>query len=225
MARFYTYKGKKLPSVTTITGQLDKPALMHWAVNCACDYMIQSIDSFDEPMVRTGSIYSVIEKARKNYRQVSKKAMDIGSQGHAAIEHYLKTGKEPQNPPKEVEAAFLAFLEWLDNWDEWETLKAEHTLYADRYAGTCDWVCRLNEYIYIIDFKAAKGIYPEYQYQIAAYRACDPTIEGCGILRLDKETGYPEWKDTSITYEQDLKVFNALVELWYARNPGMEGGE
>ena len=44
MARYYKKDGKKLPSVTTITGQLDKPALTYWAANCACDYIIQELE-------------------------------------------------------------------------------------------------------------------------------------------------------------------------------------
>jgi len=39
------------------------------------------------------------------------------------------------------------------------------------------------------------------------------------ILRLDKESGYPEWVDTSDTYKTDLLVFNQLTSLWWLRNP------
>lgn len=44
-------------------------------------------------------------------------------------------------------------------------------------------------------------------------------IEGCGVLRLDKETGMPNWNDTSKTYEKDLRVFNAMVNLYFERHP------
>jgi len=213
MGRYYTCPttGKKLPSVTTITGQMDKPALVYWAANCTADYIIERLH--EDPNV---DVLEHVEAARKNFRKVSAKAMDIGSAVHAAIEHWLKTGQEPQAPSDEVLSAFLAFLEWLDRWESWQTIKTEHSLYADRYAGTCDWIVTLDGKKFVIDFKTAKGVYPEYAWQIAGYRACDSTIEGCGILRLDKETGMPEWEDTSDTYEQDLKVFNCLTDLWYA---------
>ena len=42
---------------------------------------------------------------------------------------------------------------------------------------------------------------------------------GCGILRLDKETGMPHFKDTSKTYKSDLNVFNKMEELYFARHP------
>ena len=227
MARYYKYKGKNLPSVTTITGQLDKPGLTYWAANACADYMQEAMDlmsqdnAFDtrNPFAIFEELRSHVESARKNFRKVSAQALDTGSAVHHVIEHYLKTGQEPQAPSEELLSAFMAFLEWLDLWDSWETIQTEYTVYAERYAGTCDWIVKLNDKPYLIDFKAAKSIYPEYAYQVAAYRACDPAIEGCGILRLDKETGYPEWKDTSSTYEQDLEVFKCLVNLWWLRHP------
>ena len=219
VGRHYKRNGLKYPSVTTITGQLDKPALTWWAANCACDYIISELEGSDEDMVPVGALYPVIEAARKGFMKVSRQALDIGSATHGAIEHYLKTGQEPQAPSDEVLSAFLAFLEWKGSMDVGETIQTEFTLYADRYAGTCDWIVMLGGKKYLIDFKASKGIYKEYQYQVAAYRACDPSIEGCGILRLDKVTGLPEWKDTSETYEQDLKVFEILTDLWYATHP------
>ena len=91
--------------------------------------------------------------------------------------------------------------------------------------------------------KTGKGIYPEMRYQVAAYRSeknkeiADEILSnrkyegdrsgemfrkmvvGCGVLRLDKETGMPDWNDTSKTYEQDLRVFNRMVDLYFERHP------
>lgn len=217
MSRFYKYNGKKLPSVTTITGQLDKSGpLTHWAANCCADYILQEINELSTIQ----DVYPIVESARKNFRKVSAQALDTGSAVHQAIEHYLKTGQEPQAPSDQVLSAFLAFLEWWG--DDKEVLSIEETIYqpeSPAYAGTQDlkfwWVGQ----IWILDFKASKGIYPEHTYQIAGYRQCQNDVEGCGILRLDKETGYPEWKDTSDTYKQDLKVFMTLAELWWLRHP------
>ena len=225
MSRYYKYNGLELPSVTTITGQLDKPALMPWAANCAIDYLIEDIDNnvdhrFDIGLewVTLSSVHITAESARKNYRTVSRKALDIGSRVHGAIEDYLNIGKEPYNPSDEVLSAFLAFLEWFDE-NNVQPIQAEKTVYGEKYAGTCDLVCLLDGEKYLIDFKSSKGIYPEMRYQVAGYRQTDESIKGCGILRLDKITGLPEWKDTSSTYEDDRRVFNILVDLWWATHP------
>jgi len=227
MGRYYKLNGKKLPSVTTITGQLDKPALMPWAANCAVDYILENIENNiyvgnegppQPELINVATLYPIIESARKNFRKVSAQALDIGSATHQAIEHYLLTGKEPQAPSDQVLSAFLAFLEWLDTWDSYETIETEHTVYADDYAGTCDWIVLLNGKKYVVDFKSSKGIYkPEYNMQVAAYRACIPDCEGNGVLRLDKESGLPEWKDFSDSYEKDLKSFRHLVDYFHSR--------
>lgn len=208
--------GVKLPSVTAITGQLDKPALVSWAANSACDYIISELEGSDQEMVRVGAIYPVIEAARKNFRRVSAQALNIGKEAHKAIAFYLKEGYRPSDLSEEAEKALDAFLAWLEQMKP-ETHLIEHKLIGMRYGGICDWICTIDGKKYVIDFKVAKAFYPEHFYQVAAYRACDPTVEGCGILRLDKETGLPEWNDTSDRYELDIAVFNTLTDLWYAR--------
>uniref|UniRef100_A0A6M3LEW0 Putative PD-(D/E)XK nuclease superfamily protein n=1 Tax=viral metagenome TaxID=1070528 RepID=A0A6M3LEW0_9ZZZZ len=228
-ARYYKYNGKKLPSVTTITGQLDKPGLTYWAAGCACDFILNEIEENkytgqEGPpgprLIDANLLYPIIETARKNFRKVSSQALDIGSAVHNAIEHYLKTGQEPQAPSNQVLSAFLAFLEWLDKWETWETLYTEHTLYADRFAGMTDWIVRLNGKLTLIDFKTSKQpsnnkSYPEWGYQTAAYRSCHEGVEANAILRLDKESGIPSYYDLSSTYEHDVKVFNVLTDLYY----------
>lgn len=101
-----------LPSATTVLNLLDKPALVYWSANCACDYILDEVEELKS--VNIEDLRLVIDGARKKWRKVSKKAMDVGSQVHAAIEHFLKTGEEPQDVSDEVEAGFLAFLEFQD---------------------------------------------------------------------------------------------------------------
>jgi hypothetical protein len=81
-----------------------------------------------------------------------------------------------------------------------------------------DWLGMLNGKLTVIDYKVSKKIYPEHRYQVAAYRSC-VGAEACGILRLDKETGLPEYKDYSKSYEKDLAVFQAMVNLYFLRHP------
>lgn len=224
MGRYYKRNGTRLPSVTTITGQQDKPALVYWAANCAVDYILEELEGRDTWTL--DEISAVAESARKNFRKVSAKALDIGSAVHAAIEGYLKSGRQPEAPSDEVASAFLAFLEWEEKY-LLKVIATEQTVYADRYAGTLDLLAHIdptgnadpgNARTYVVDFKASKGIYPEYQQQVSAYRhAAD--AEGSGILRLDKETGDPEWKDITASHEIDFDVFCILVDLWWAKHP------
>ena len=93
-------------------------------------------------------------------------------------------------------------------------------MWGDKWAGTLDFVGDYKNRLYVIDWKTSKAFYPEMPYQVAAYRsAVQKKVEGCGILRLDKEFGMPYFKDTSKSYESDLFVFEKMVELFYARHP------
>ena len=127
----------------------------------------------------------------------------------------IKLTKEQK---QKVLAGFVAFLEWRDAV-KLEPIALEETVYGNCWAGTLDLRCNLNGVPYVIDFKTSKAIYAsDYGPQIAAYRSTFGMIEGCGILRLDKETGLPEWKDFSKRYESDLNIFNKMVELFMTRH-------
>lgn len=238
--QYYEDNGKRYPRCTSIVGQLDKSGpLTYWAAGCACDYIKQHLDASKLPVPHDAairyvpllSIGPIIETARKEFRSVSQKALNIGSEVHTAIEHYLKTGEEPKDPPDQVLAGFLAFLEWKDEHLV-EVLTTEETVYGDRWAGTLDLTAILkspnNNMLldYTIDFKTSKkpkpkNGYEEWVYQLAAYKSQTKT-PGMGVLRLDKETGLPDWYDLTDEYECGIKVFNTLTDLWYLRNPNFK---
>ena len=87
--RYYLHPlGHRVPSVTTITSQLDKSsALIQWAVNCACDYLIYNLNNneslwqypfeagIDEEngacYIKKSHLFPLIEKARKEYKKIS----------------------------------------------------------------------------------------------------------------------------------------------------------
>jgi len=223
---YYKKDNKKYPRTTSICGQLDKSqALTYWAAGCACDYIIQEIEHV--PFCVGGAqatIYDIINEARTQFRSISQKALDVGGQVHSAIERWLNTREEPKDPPPQVLAGFIAFLEWHDE-RKIKTFKTEHTVYGADYAGTMDWVCGFDDKLWVIDFKTskkpkAKAGYEEWIFQLAAYRACVPGCQAMGVLRLDKETGLPDWYPyTNEDYERGLRTFNILTKLWYARHP------
>lgn len=213
--------GKLVPSPTTIIGQLDKSGpLTHWAAGCTCEYVFQALK--DSENISFQRLAGVLEEARKNFLNVSKTAMGIGASVHEAISYYLKTKTEPRIEHDNILAGFVSFLEWKDKV-KLEVLGTEQVVYdpAGRYAGTLDLICKINNKLYIIDFKTTKKPhkpYEEWSYQLAAYANC-VDVEGIGILRLDKDTGYPDWYDLSHERERAFRIFQCLLELWYLRNP------
>jgi len=220
MGSHYYDKGEfKLPSVTTIISDCNdkSAALTNWAAAQACEWIRTNSKRFYEEWIVTEDD---LANAAKNFREVSNKALEIGSMTHAAIEEWLQTGKEPQDPLPEVTNAFLAFLEF---WDEhhMKTVFTEFSVYGDYWGGTLDWYGRYDDKYYVIDWKTSKYHYPnEHGPQIAAYRSrVNTKVQGCGILRIDKETGYPDFKDYSKRYIKDLEHFNLMVPLYLHRHP------
>jgi hypothetical protein len=237
MSRHYKIDGFELPSVTTIIGDCtDKSGpLCQWSANMCVQHIRENCDTYDEAannLLEDSNIYLVsdsdLEKARFNYKDVSKTALTIGSAVHKAIEDYLMMGKGfPANVDDRITAGLTAFMEWFRENDI-RVISVEQTVRSKYWAGTLDLLCEMNGLVYVIDFKTSKAIYPaDMGPQIAAYRSTYnrdnstivETVQGSGILRLDKETGEPEWKDFSKRYEQDLFTFNRMVELFFARHP------
>ena len=161
MSRHYDIGEKKLASVTTIIGDCtDKsPALTQWSANMVCQHIRENC-KLATPQSPSEPYYHVsdedLEKARFNFRDVSKTALDVGSAVHQAIEDWLNLGREPINPGEQVLAAFVAFLEWADE-HKLKCDAAEHTVTDNqKSAGTLDFVGDIDGEHTVIDFKSSK---------------------------------------------------------------------
>lgn len=141
--RYYKYGTERFPSVTTILGILDKPALIQWAANCAVECIEGVIDEIRNPKTSQARVEQLLLEAKKNFRAVSRKAMDIGTVIHNAIQTHLHGG-DPSNLLDGNDAAqngFLAFLEWSKKV-QLEVVALEKPLFHPglRYAGTPDFI-------------------------------------------------------------------------------------
>jgi len=223
--RSYVKDGVKVPSVTTILATLDKPALMYWAVNQCVDYLQEVLDS--QKTITSEYLFS----AKMNWRKASKKALDIGSNVHHAINDYWNNGRTiPDWAEKDplIMPPLIAFLEWADV-NKVEPVATEVTVFYEHdFAGTVDLICRMNGKpdLVLVDYKSAKAIYPEYFLQAGGYVSawnkeqmlkpeCE-TIQRAGILRLDKETGFPEYVDISANLIEYQNAFLLLTEFYNA---------
>lgn len=206
------FDGLEYPSVTQITGQLGKSeALVQWAVNSVCQ-------AFSEG-------YS-IEKAKTAYKEISKEALDVGSETHKLVEIYIKSGVDATKGVKvseQAQNAFLAFLDWEKKHSvEWLLSEMKVYHYNRYYAGTLDALATIDGVLYVVDFKTSKAHYKDYALQIAGYTQAynamrnDLFVKHAGILRLDKETGLPDFKDYSKVLPQMTEAFNHLLDFYYA---------
>lgn len=213
----YSANGIEYPSVTTILNILGKgDALLQWAVNCACDYI-----KGKEAEIKEVGLDAVTSVAKVEWKSVRDEAMDIGTEIHSLIHKYIKFGRDATGELRpEVVNGFLAFLDWEKSHNvKWIQTEMQIVSRVHGYAGTLDAICLFDGKKYLIDFKSSKGFYDGYEMQLAAYRIGAAEIghqtEGCGILRLDKETGNPEWKDYSEVQETSGQAFLALLKCYY----------
>jgi hypothetical protein len=230
----YVIDNEDYARITTICNLLDKSeALIQWAANCVVEYITQNASLVMDPEIGYYILPKLLNKARFYFRDVSKEAMDIGSQIHDIIKHYVKAkikGEELDltkynNYREEVENGFLAFLNW-EKINKVKWIDSEFIVYHEElcFAGRVDALCIINDRLTIIDFKTSKSFYDGYDLQLTGYRMGKdnmdekekygyPKFYDLGILRLDKETGLPEYKDYTNLYKPE--AFTNLVNFYY----------
>jgi len=139
-----------VPGVTTITGILNKPALVKWANNLG----LQGIDSSS----------FVDEKAK------------IGTLAHEMLMHYFR-GTTPDlsdATPNQIELAensVLSYYEWEKGHDV-EPILVEQKFVSEkyRYGGALDLYAKVDGTLSLVDFKTGKGIFKEMGIQLAGYK-------------------------------------------------------
>ncbi|HEX7022619.1 MAG TPA: hypothetical protein VF171_07165 [Trueperaceae bacterium] len=154
--RYRLADGTQVPGVTTIVGQLDKPALVKWANQLG----LQGIDA-------------------TRYRDA---AADVGTCAHRLIQAHWQ-GEDYQTVRQALaeeygeqtlslaENAALSYFEW-EKEHEVQAEFCERPMVSEkhRYGGTCDFYGLVDGKRALLDLKTGSAIYPEHVIQVAAYR-------------------------------------------------------
>lgn len=139
--------GTRVPGCTTITGVMDKPALVAWANKIG----LQGIQVREY----------VDELAR------------IGTLAHYIIECTCK-GEKPDysdSTPNQISLAENSAIKWLD-WQKQTGFVPEHNelvLVSEkhRFGGTLDIIGTIGNKRVLVDIKTCRGIYSEHRTQVA----------------------------------------------------------
>jgi hypothetical protein len=219
----YLPNGRKnyLQNVTSITGILDKPALIPWAVGMTNDAWLEQLEP-DRPYTYE-EFEEIAEYAKRAHFRKREEAAEWGTRAHAIIEQFLRTGEWPDLTMEDVEVQNSCEL-WINWWnsEDLQVLQVEQYI-ADLklgIGGTADAVLvnSAGEVI-IYDWKTGKGVYPEAKLQLAAYSGM---LEFCGIgfpsygiiARIGRDSAHMERVKIS---QQDLRSlhehFKNLVPL------------
>lgn len=196
--------GERVPSVTTVLGILNKPALLEWAWKLGTE----GID----------------------YKAIRDTAADIGSLAHYLILCHLK-GIEPDTSEysqQVIDKAETCLIKFWD-WEKGHTLKPtliETPLVSElyRFGGTPDWFGLIDGVDEMVDFKTGKGLYVEFFYQLAAYnqllQEAGYVSKRARILRIgrDENEGFEERMVTGLAKQWDvflncLNIYNLQREI------------
>lgn len=201
--RYRNAAGSVVPGVTTITGVLDKPALMHWAWQCG-------IDGLD-------------------YKEVRDEAADIGTIAHEMLMCQFKGIEfDATEYPEDLIKAALNSVKKYHTWAKPYTivpLQVESQLVSEKLqVGGCpDLYCMIDGEYVLIDFKTGKGLYEEHTIQVAAYvyllKEHGFPIKHARILRIGRteEEGFEEKVLQPTTLTMALKIFKACQVIYEGR--------
>jgi len=206
-----------LPSVTEILKILDKPALNQWkiqqgiiAVCSAPDIPGEGIDAKIARVLAAGE-----------HDEESKRARDLGSQIHAAIENRL------QDKPFDPSLADYFSTALNHVFSLGKVLWTEKILVGDGYAGKCDLAIENENYIWLLDWKTAKtlpdpnrGAWLEHRLQLAAYAKAfekhyKKNIFTGNVYISTRERGRFVVCDHSVGWHETYeRGFKPLVQYW-----------
>jgi hypothetical protein len=207
----YTLDGARVPSVTGITGVLDKPGLPWAAARETALWALHNRELVDQ----LGDA-AWLRTATGHHRDVWDSKRDRGSNLHASADALVTTGYVDV-PPEQFPLVEVA-ADFLDRWDvrpvfnEAAVFSLEH-----RYAGRLDLIGELSDgNVWLLDFKTGSGVYPEMALQMAGYRYSEyisaddqdvptPNIDRCAIVHV-QESGWD-----LVPLEVDRETFGTFL--------------
>lgn len=202
----------KVPSVTTICGVINKPALVNWAINSTLDVCKGAI----APGVEYAEAYleAVWQAAKDASATLKRDAAKRGTARHKELELQFKEG------------VGLSDESWPETSRRWlESLRfeaIERRIFSRRYrySGTCDGIARIDGQLILIDWKTGKNIYPEYRLQTAAYVAAyeeefpSQKIEGRYLVRIGEDGSIEPHYFPRSTLRKDFAAFLGAKALF-----------
>lgn len=211
-AHAYTWGGQFVPGVTSILKVIDKPALIQWSATMASDHFLAQIKGG-----RT-DLTAIHKESKVAHRKKSDAAKAIGHEVHAYAEAFFKKQPLPALTSDEAKRGVEAFHRWLSAHTV-EILASERRIFSKEhyYAGTCDFVAKIDGEYAVGDIKTSRGIYDEYRFQTAAYQHALQEEKGVTfpvrwIVRFDKEDGEFEAKPF-YNFDLDFQGFKAALML------------
>lgn len=183
--------GLLVPSVTNIIGTLDKPFLLGWYAKLAAESAVETEQK------HPGLILAKPDAAVKHFKEAGSRKLEsagvIGDAVHNAVEQ-LAQGLASQHP-ENVNGYIDSFHKFIKEWQP-EFVHFEVTCFGSindphigelKYAGTADFVAKINGLTVVGDWKSGKSIHTEAALQLSALANAKEMITSEGdIIEMPK---------------------------------------
>lgn len=130
-----------------------------------------------------------------------------------------ETGEREPIELEEYES-LLSFADWFREVKP-EPIANEVAVFntTEGFAGTVDFICKIDGQLWIVDFKTSQYIWPSYEIQVAAYAHTDgiEVPHKLAILQLGYKRNKKRYKFTEVSDQFDL--FQAAHRIWKKENP------
>jgi len=170
-------EGKRVPGTTTITGIMNKPALVGWANNLGLEGI--KVREYVDDLAQIGTLAHYMVECHINSKIMNKE---------------MKPNLDDSTPnqTKSAETSFNKFLNWESKNEviyissEKQAVSEEH-----QYGGMIDIYCMLNNVYTLLDIKTCKAIYPDHFLQVGGgyfplLKEQDLPVEEARIIRIGR---------------------------------------
>lgn len=242
-----TEEFKRVVSSTNITGTLDKPALLPWAVKLAAEEIIAQLEKHSLQGIVTVSmdtLRQIVVEAKREYKNVSQEALDIGHIAHDWLENLQKEAIASRMQIQhlwEAETFALPVVKPdLDGVDE--QLQALRTQVADIQTAAVQNCCKeAVDWMIVHNFRPIKVENKVYSINwnvagtfdtVGLFDSCSDG-ECCAILNPDGTTHrlavkdlkvLADWKSSKALYNEYRFQLAAYWEMWLEEHKEALGG-
>lgn len=215
------------PSVTTVMGMLDKPALNDWRITEHLKVAYEWAETWGKPSdISDYTLDEWMREIKECTQEALDKAPKDGTDFHDVLETYFKARESSQTITMSVED--LAKCKKVDDCLALSTgiyggFKSETSfVHPMGFAGKVDlhiapgWVCDFKTKNTADKWKPGKMAYPEMAMQLAAYRVgLNLPNARCANVFICLETGDVEfWEWGPETLDKQWANFSDLLRIW-----------
>ena len=224
-SRFYVdpETGLKVPGVTSTIGMLPKEFLKWWAAKLVAETAVDNAGGWIQ-LALNGDREGAIDYLKRAPSRNTGAAANRGTEAHEIFER-MASGERVGKVAPDMEPFKRHFGEFLDKMQP-EFLFLEQTVWSDApgYAGSFDWIAKIDGEIVIGDNKTTRsGVHAEVALQLNAYAFADcimmpdgervtmPEISGAAVLHIVPEA----WQlvPVMLSREELMPIFYALLQV------------